>query len=117
MAKPNISRMDVPSLMALRRRIDAKLMEHRAALQKQLDALDEARGLRARGGGRDRAVSRLKGRKIAPKYRGPSGETWAGRGARPRWLAEALKGGRRIEDFLIDKFARKRVKRRRKAKR
>jgi hypothetical protein len=37
MAKPNISRMDVPSLMALRRRIDAKLMEHRAALQKQLD--------------------------------------------------------------------------------
>ena len=35
----------------------------------------------------------LKGKKVPPKYRGPSGETWAGRGARPRWLVAALRGG------------------------
>jgi len=55
-----------------------------------------------RGGG-----SALKGRKVPPKYRGPSGETWAGRGARPRW------GGKKLDDFLIDKSARKRRKKRR----
>src|SRR5262249_9538374 len=55
-----------------------------------------------RGGG-----SALKGRKVPPKYRGPSGETWAGRGARPRWLIAAIKGGKKLDDFLIDKSARK----------
>jgi DNA-binding protein H-NS len=45
----------------------------------------------------------LRGRKIAPKYRGPSGETWAGRGAKPRWLVTAIKEGKKLDDFLIDK--------------
>jgi DNA-binding protein H-NS len=42
-----------------------------------------------------------KGRKVPPKYRSPSGETWAGRGARPRWLVAAIKRGKKVEDFLI----------------
>ena len=54
----------------------------------------------------------MKGRKVPPKYRGPSGETWAGRGVRPRWLVAAIKGGKKLEDFLIDKSARKRRKKR-----
>ena len=29
------------------------------------------------------------------------GETWAGRGAKPRWMVEALKKGKKIESFLI----------------
>ena len=53
-------------------------------------------------------VSVLKGKKVPPKYRGPSGETWAGRGAKPRWLVAAVKGGKKIDDFLIDKGRRKR---------
>src|SRR5262249_863580 len=59
-----------------------------------------------------RRGSPLQGRKIAPKYRGPSGETWAGRGAKPRWLVDAIKGGKKIENFLIDKSARKGGKKR-----
>ena len=56
----------------------------------------------------------MRGRKIAPKYRDPAtGETWAGRGARPRWLVARLKAGKRLQDFLIEKKARK-VKRRKK---
>jgi DNA-binding protein H-NS len=50
-----------------------------------------------------RGVSKLKGKKVPAKYRGPQGETWAGRGARPRWLAEAIKAGESPEDFLIEK--------------
>jgi len=51
----------------------------------------------------------LKGKKVPPKYRSPSGETWAGRGARPRWLVEALKRGKKVEDFLIGKRRRRRA--------
>ena len=47
----------------------------------------------------------MKGRKVAAKYRGPDGETWAGRGAMPRWMAAAVKEGKKREDFLIDKSA------------
>jgi DNA-binding protein H-NS len=55
-----------------------------------------------------RSGSTLKGTKVPRKYRGPSGETWAGRGAKPRWLVEAIKGGKKLDDFLIDKGRRKR---------
>jgi DNA-binding protein H-NS len=61
-----------------------------------------------RGGG-----SALKGMKVPPKYRSSSGETWAGRGARPRWLVAAIKGGKKLDDFLIDKSARKGRRKRR----
>ena len=43
----------------------------------------------------------MKGVKVPPKYRGPGGETWAGRGATPRWLAALLKEGHSVEEFLI----------------
>jgi DNA-binding protein H-NS len=53
-------------------------------------------------------VSSMRARKVAPKYRDPAtGETWAGRGARPRWLVARLKAGKRPQDFLIEKKARK----------
>jgi DNA-binding protein H-NS len=44
-----------------------------------------------------------KGRKVAAKYVNPDDptETWTGRGRKPRWLAAKLKGGDRIEKFLI----------------
>jgi len=60
--------------------------------------------------------STLKGRKVAAKYKGPSGELWAGRGATPRWLVAAIKEGKKLEDFLIDKAtpAKKVTKRRKK---
>jgi DNA-binding protein H-NS len=106
MAKPDLSRMDVASLITLRRRVDAALMEYRAKLQKQLQALADAK-LKVRHVKRAGTTSRLKGRKVLPKYRSRSGETWAGRGARPRWLVSALKSGKRIEDFSIGKSRRR----------
>ena len=38
---------------------------------------------------------------VAPKYRDEHGNTWAGRGNRPRWLTEAIKAGKKLEDFAI----------------
>ena len=43
-----------------------------------------------------------KGHKVAPKYQGPNGEKWSGRGLKPRWLTIAINKGKRLDDFLID---------------
>jgi DNA-binding protein H-NS len=104
MPNVNLSGMTVEALMDLRERVDGTLVRRRAELQQQLAALGVTRVVR--GGG-----SALKGRKVPPKYRSRSGETWAGRGAKPRWLVAAIKGGKKLDDFLIDKSAGKRKRR------
>jgi DNA-binding protein H-NS len=106
MAKVNLSGMTVEALMDLRKQVDGMLVERRAELQKQLERIAVVGSARVVGGA-------LRSRKVPPKYRGPSGETWAGRGARPRWLVAAVKGGKKLDDFLIDKSAPKRRKKRR----
>ena len=115
MANANLSRMNVEELIALRTRVDEMLLEHRAKIQKQLERMDRAIAVAGgeRVGRRGRRVSTLRGRKVTAKYRGPTGETWAGRGARPRWLVAAIEGGKKLNDFLIDKSVRKARKKRR----
>jgi DNA-binding protein H-NS len=98
--------MDVHALIDLRKQVEDTLVSQRSTLERQLAALGRSiasiGGKVARGG----RGSALKGKKVAPKYRGPDGETWAGRGAMPRWLKAATKGtGKKIENFLIDKSA------------
>ena len=44
-----------------------------------------------------------KGYKVAPKYKGPQGEKWSGRGKTPRWLTAAMSEGKHLNDFLIGK--------------
>ena len=88
MPKVSLSGMTVEALMDLRKRVDETLRERRAELEKQLKAIvGGARVVRSGG-------SALRGRKVPPKYRGPAGDTWAGRGARPRWLVAAIKRGK-----------------------
>lgn len=36
-----------------------------------------------------------------PKYADGKGGEWVGRGKRPRWLTEALAGGKKLEDFAV----------------
>ena len=101
MPKVNLSRMTVEALMDLRQRVDETLHQRRAELQEQLERMGVVGGRRVVRG------CVLKGRKVPPKYRSRSGETWAGRGAKPLWLVAAIKGGKKLDDFLIDKSARK----------
>jgi DNA-binding protein H-NS len=97
MSKPNLSGMNVAALLSLRDQVDKRLLECRSELEKQLAALGGAKSMKGKASGK----SSLKGKKVPPKYRSPSGETWAGRGARPRWMVEALKKGKKMESFLI----------------
>ena len=115
--KQNLTGLDFDSLMNLRNQVDEALTGYRSTLERQLEALGSsvaslggkvARGMRG---------SKLKGMKVAPKYRGSGGELWAGRGARPRWLVAAIKEGKKLEDFLINKpTPTKRATKRRKKK-
>src|SRR6516164_4241287 len=97
MAKVSLSQMNVESLIELGDQVDQRLREHR------VERIAYGR----------RAGSALRGRKVPPKCRSSSGETWAGRGAKPRWLVAAIKGGKKLDDFLIVKSVRKEQKKRR----
>ena len=99
--------MDVDALLVLRSQIDNQLATRRSDLQKQLARLQRlsADAPVAAGNGR---TSAMKGVKVKPKYRDArTGDTWAGRGVQPRWLTAALKVGKKLDDYLIDKSARK----------
>lgn len=48
--------------------------------------------------GKTQATKRVK---LAPKYRGPEGETWSGRGSMPRWMAELVAAGKSRESFAV----------------
>jgi DNA-binding protein H-NS len=92
MPKSSLSSMSVDELLKLRDDINKILSRKANELRSQLSML--GRPTIQRGGS-------LKGRKVPAKYRSPSGETWAGRGARPRWLVAAIKRGKKMENFLI----------------
>src|SRR5262249_46320644 len=106
----------VDALMDLRKRVDGALLKRRADIERQLARMDGAVALDGGAKIAPRGASALKGRKVAPKYRSPSGETWSGRGVKPRWLVAQMKDGKRLDDFLIDKSAGK-GRRKRRAKR
>ena len=96
----NLKSMSVDKLMDLRNRVQAtlatKATETRRMLESKLTKLARS------GNGVMRGRGALGG-KVAPKYRNPDNpsETWAGRGLQPRWLAAALKGGKKLEHFAI----------------
>src|SRR3954453_16938360 len=102
MAKQTLASMSVEALLQLRDEITSTLSRKAGDLKRQLERLGDW------GSSRGRPTTRktsLKGRKVPPKYRGPNGETWAGRGARPPWLQEALRAGGKADDFLSAKGA------------
>jgi DNA-binding protein H-NS len=92
MPKPNLSTMSVDALLKLQADIEKTLSSRAAQLRRELGKL---------GGGSLKAAHPLKGRKAPVKYRDRAGNTWAGRGAKPRWLVAAIKKGKKLDDFLI----------------
>ena len=102
--KSNIASMSVDALFKIRDDVSKILSARASQLQDQLSRLmgDESSGGISTGKRRGRPPGR-KGKKVAPKYRGPKGETWAGRGLKPRWLTAELKKGRKLENFAIKK--------------
>jgi DNA-binding protein H-NS len=112
--------MPIAKLQDLKSKIDAainaKVSERRRELETELAKLArfDGRGAKAHRSGRGAARGA-----VAPKYRNPenSAETWAGRGLKPRWLAAAIKSGKKLEDFAIAGRAAKAAKPGKKARR
>ena len=102
--------MSVEQLLQLRDDVGKELNRKSTELRSQLARLGgEIAPSRGRG-------SSLKGKKVPAKYRDKAGNTWAGRGAKPRWLVAAIKEGKKLDDFLIDQSAGK-ARKKRKSKR
>lgn len=97
----------------------AQLLEQKAALERQIadaqraekaGAIAEVRALMdkyglsmadlsARGPAKPRAKAASK---VAVKYRDPAtGDTWTGRGLKPKWLRAHLDAGRKVTDFAV----------------
>lgn len=93
----SIKRMDVDALLALQVQVGKQLAEKRVEIERAIKLIGNGNGHSY-----DRRTnSHLKGTKVAPKYRGPDGDTWAGRGAKPRWMVALLKSGHKINEFAI----------------
>lgn len=56
--------------------------------------------VKVKAAGPRRAAKKSAG-SVAPKYQGPNGETWSGRGLMPRWMATLVAEGKSKEDFAI----------------
>ena len=41
------------------------------------------------------------GKKAEPKYHDESGNSWSGRGMKPKWLITGIENGKKLEEFLI----------------
>jgi DNA-binding protein H-NS len=111
MARPKkLSLLSVEALFKLRDDVAVALARKAEALKKELASLGSDYAEVGRIAVYGRKKSSLKGRKAPIKYRDRAGNTWAGRGAQPRWLTAAIKAGAKRDDFLIDKSARKLAK-------
>ncbi len=95
------------------------LLAQKAALEKQIadvqreqraEAIAKVKSLMAEygltladiGGTKTSAPRDGDARKVAAKYRNPAtGETWSGRGLKPKWLTAALAEGRALSDFAL----------------
>jgi DNA-binding protein H-NS len=102
-AAVDLGSMTVEALLRLRDDIGSMLSQKGQELKLQLQRLEG--GVFSRGRGAAARSHPRKGVKVAPKYRGPNGETWAGRGATPKWLTALTKEGHKPEEFLIVKGA------------
>src|SRR5260370_24161435 len=97
----NLKSMSIDKLTKLRDQVGtalhSKVANERRTLEAEITKLSRlsTSQLRSKGLG-------VRG-PVAPKYRNPENpsETWAGRGLTPRWLAAAIKAGKKLEQFSI----------------
>jgi DNA-binding protein H-NS len=109
MARPRaLENMSYAELAELREDLDTALDAARIAEKQKIRAQMESMAKRSGLSLADiikapRGQSKMKGTKVAPKYRNPQNpeQTWAGRGRQPIWLTNAIKKGRKLESFKI----------------
>jgi DNA-binding protein H-NS len=99
--KSSLTTLSNEALCNLRDEIAALLKSRAEDLRRELDLLSGGAvthvGI-ANGSGNGSSAPR---KKVIPKYQAPDGQTWTGRGVRPRWLTSAINEGKQLKDFLI----------------
>lgn len=106
---PNVDSLSLSDLTELQARvakaIQAKKDEAKVETLQKLKALAVSEGFsldellgKGPGGRRQRSD---KGVKLRPKYMGPNGETYTGRGPTPKWLRSLERKGEKREKFLV----------------
>jgi DNA-binding protein H-NS len=96
-----------------------ELLAQKAALEKQIaeaqrsaraEAIAKVKALMAEYGlsvadlaGKAASAPKAEGtKKVAAKYRDPAtGQSWTGRGLKPKWLQAALASGKSLSDFAL----------------
>jgi DNA-binding protein H-NS len=97
----------------------SELLAQKAALEQQIadvqreqhaDAVARVKALMAEYGltladissGKAAAAPKKASSKVAAKFHNPAtGDTWSGRGLKPKWLTAALASGRALSDFAV----------------
>ena len=95
MPRPSkLASMPIAKIFELQDEITEHLAQRRKSLEQQIIRLDSYV---------EAVIKRspMAGIKVKPKYKGPKGELWTGRGVHPTWLAALLKEGRKLEEFAI----------------
>ena len=109
MKKIDLEAMSIDDLWSLHEKISgilsARITSEKRELEKRLAVLNRGKDVieGASQSYNSNGKARRKYPRVFPKYRNPQtpSETWSGRGKQPRWLAAAIKTGRKIEDFRI----------------
>ena len=125
LSKFNLSSLSIDELWALHEKVGSilsdKITAEKHELEKRLAKLNRdsipgrvsvsgkatvKRPVVQRGG----RTARRKYPPVLPKFQNPADpmETWAGRGKQPRWLVSQLKAGKKMNDFLISRAAKRR---------
>lgn len=97
---------NLQQLLAQQAELEKKIEVTRS--QERADAVGKVKALMAEYGlsvadlgGRSSGGATRTARKLAPKFRDAAGNTWSGRGLKPKWLTAALATGKKLTDFAI----------------
>ena len=104
MAIPQVDKLSLKELIELRTRIEKAIVTSQERERTNLRAKFESMASEAGFGLTELFGSRsTKGRTVPVKYLNPDnpGETWSGRGRKPKWLVAKLDKGKKITDFAI----------------
>ncbi|SHF31184.1 DNA-binding protein H-NS [Litoreibacter ascidiaceicola] len=108
MAKVDLKPLSLAELKSLKLRVEKAISRHDKKQKNKALAVVKAKA-KEMGFSLDELTGGTSAKKPAAKkpakaaYRHPddASKTWAGRGARPLWLKDALKSGKSLEDFKV----------------
>ncbi len=90
-------------LVAQAQKLNQQISELRRAQREH--AIAEIRELMLQHGLTSQDLSKPSGvsgkKPIAAKFADGNGNSWSGRGLKPRWLTAALKDGKQLDDFAV----------------